>query len=445
MSFFCEQNSDFVISQSRLFATSSTSNRESKFNTCGAALRQSFAELAWLKTWVGVLLAIATIDAVSANESLRCKYSVRDVAFVNVHGKSWQLDLIKPADASEAQLTQWNRTLKSQLDTSNLGYVWHDADSSEAKTLLSYAKGQTHPVMCLTHSSGTVIPVTNSNPDFHDRISALVHSPLRQQLLKQLPQSLCVFLFIKGADEAENSKAKQAMLSAIEQVDKQLWMLEKASDEGASFVEVNGTDPAEILPLSSIGVDPDQTNALPAIAIMYGQARRLGDIVSGTEITRKKLVALASICGSDCECALDRNWLYGTQMLHDWPVDVERQTEEGLDFDPKSAFVMAEVAQILQKTGVNSAGKEFVELGAGLIIHDLDDRPVDPEPDRPEAARLNQVPPEEPVKPVNTADNLQTRLSAADNPDSSTELPWFLFGGLAVGAIVVMIVRFRNQ
>ena len=46
--------------------------------------------------------------------------------------------------------------------------------------------------------------------------------------------------------------------------------------------------------------------------------------------------------------------------------------EASLSFDPNSAFVIAEVAQIIQKNSAGLAPDGRVNLGGGLVIHDLD-------------------------------------------------------------------------
>ncbi|MFT5304459.1 MAG: hypothetical protein ACI814_005287, partial [Mariniblastus sp.] len=79
--------------------------------------------------WVGLVALFATLTvsiATSASpkfgvsaHKLPCKYSVRDVAFVNVHGRAWQLKLIKPSVVDPQQFGEWNQTLKSKLKDSN--------------------------------------------------------------------------------------------------------------------------------------------------------------------------------------------------------------------------------------------------------------------------------------------------------------------------------------
>lgn len=386
-------------------------------------------------------IALSSNHSVANSNTLPCKYSVRDVAFVNVHGKSWQLDVIKPKDLSSSELSEQNGILTEKLSTSNLGYAWHEPESDRARELRSHATSNHTPQMYLTDQTGRTIPIELSKElgsDFETQIDRVVHSPMREQLLSQLSESLCVFLLIRGPNESENAAARNVLDETVAQVEKQMWMMEKASDNGPTVLEVNVNDPTEDVALRSIGIDTNDKTQLPAVAIMFGQARRLGDIVRGEQIQKKQLVSLASICGSDCECALDRQWLYGDQMVHDWTNQLERQTEDGLDFDPRSAFVMAEVAQILQKNERGGGtGNAHVNLGGGLVIHDL-------EPENDEVAVINvpDMPTELLPEEIDSPAEPTIEVSLSESP---VGIPWFLFAFFAVATIAVVINRMTSQ
>ena len=375
---------------------------------------------------------VNTEASTSAN-SPRCKYSVRDVAFVNVHGKSWQLELIKPASVTEAEFAEWNQILKAKLATTNLGFVWHDPNSIRAAALRAESEAVSDMQIFLTNSPDHVIPLSAKTVDFENRIESIVHSPVRDKLLNELTDSLCVFLLVKGKDKSKNELARQAIISAIEQTEKQMWMMEKASSAGPAIVEVNFDDAKENLTLRTAGIEELASEKLPALAIIFGQARRLGDVIVSNEIKKEKLVSLAALCGSDCECELDRDWLYGDQMVHDWTIEIERDTERELSFDPKSAFVIAEVAQILKKSNSSGRGGNFVDMGAGLVIHDLGDV-------EPEAVVNTDVKPKpaEPIEPDPTEDPPVQHVVTSKN--SAFKFPLYLIAAMAVATIFTIAI-----
>ena len=192
--------------------------------------------------WLPFALATLTLFGPLGHGEGRCKYSVRDVAFVNVHGKSWQLELVKPGQASvDFDLAGNSQILTDALAQANLGFVWHDAESAAAKRL-GAESNQTKIQMFLTNRQGQIISVASKETSFAARIEEILSSPTRARLIDQLTDSLCVFLVVLGPNESRNREAMQTVNAAIAQVEKQMWMMEKASDKGPSLVEVNAQE-----------------------------------------------------------------------------------------------------------------------------------------------------------------------------------------------------------
>ena len=99
----------------------------------------------------------------NAEEGVRCKYSVRDVAFVNVHGKSWQLRLVKPVGVTPERFEKWNVALRNQLADSNVGYAWYDAESDIGKQIqLANPDATQMPLMDLVRSGAAGSPLASS-------------------------------------------------------------------------------------------------------------------------------------------------------------------------------------------------------------------------------------------------------------------------------------------
>ena len=312
-----------------------------------------------------------------AEELVRCKYSVRDVAFVNVHGKSWQLRLVKPPAVESEKFEEWNLALRNQLADSNIGYAWYDSDSDVGKQIqLARPDAAETPLMDLVRLGATDSPLAVPSSDqLEEGLRRLVQSPIRDEIFSKLVDDLCVFVFVPSGDESKDTSAESELKAAVKRVNDQMWTLEKPTDSGPSIIVVpQSRFSEEKWLLTSLGINGDSR---PSVAVLYGQGRLLGEMLSGDEITADALLTRASICGQDCECSLNRNWLYGVQILHRWNIALERRVEASLDFDPNSAFVIAEVAQILQKNvgTVNQASP--VMLGGGLVIHEL----VDLDPD----------------------------------------------------------------
>ena len=428
--------------------SSSAPRRSRAIACCGRAHRnQPVAKPVWILCLIamGSFLSASTgLAAISSNGiGLPCKYSVRDVAFVNIHGPSWQLELIKPAGLPNPTLEAWNKILRRDLEHSNLGFAWHETDSTQAKRLGS--QNESELTLILNNKDGVLIPVGRDS-DFESQITNLLHSPARKQLLAVLPESLCVFLLIKSGDSENDRIAAKLVRDSIQQTERQMWMMEKASDQGPQLVEVRTDDERENWLLHTIGFDASSIQP-PAVAVMYGQGRRLGEIISGSDLNQQTLVSRASICGSDCECRLDRDWLYGQQMVHVWTDQQRHAAEENLDFDPQSAFVMAEVAQILQKNSGTQQDSSLVDLGGGLVIHDLSNGSQD-EPHSPstaaESAGSSSEQSEAASQLVAVATKTKVAVPEKNTANIQSTVPWSLFVAMAAVTIVVILIRLKQ-
>ncbi len=368
-----------------------------------------------------------------------CKYSVRDVAFVNVHGKSWQLTLIKPADVDDATFERWNSTLKRRLRASNLGWMWVDIDSEPANRLVDsdHVDLGASPIMFVSrHGSSPKQVAGEPGQSFDSRIESVVVSRARSAILEQVVDSLCVVVLIESKSHEANERGRSAVGAAIDKMNKQMWLLEKATEKGPALVTISQREAGpENWLLYSLGIHKSN---LPQVAIVYGQGRRLGSVLSGQEILVDPLVRLMQICGQNCECSLNRDWLYENQLLHVWDRRYERAAENSLNFDPKSNFVIAEVAQILQKNSANEFDPQSIELGGGLVIHDLDGESNDR--DRPLSKSDRSVPTtsdnQRLLKDIPAAPSTGTVDDRADTDIGSLPIPWPL---LLVMALAVLI------
>lgn len=408
----------------------------------------------WLVLLLVGLWILMPDDGWSAEIAI-CKYSVRDVAFVNVHGKSWLLQLRKPKQVDPATMSDWNELLREKLKRSNVGFQWVDPKPAEASDPAGDSSDRRLPSMSILSDDLAPIPVEiEPGQSFGEVLDALLESAARDQILDHVVDSLCVFVLVETGVEAVDSRARAACAEAVEQVERQMWTLEKPTENGPALVVISRDEWAsERWLLQSLGISLTKQ---PTVAIVYGQGRRLGELLVGEQIDVQKLVGRASICGTDCECDLDPRWLYGSQLIHNWSPKNERSAESGLSFDPKSAFVVAEVAQIVQKNLRRGVGQEStgarVDLGGGLIIHDLE---PDPEP---MSSELPGTPPNELESSASINDQSESlqpnvqRLPATgadtvsenEQEGSGLFLPWPLLIGLTVAVLLVFLFRSKR-
>ena len=393
--------------------------------------------------------------------SLPCKYSVRDVAFVNIHQQPWQLQLLKPTSKASGQLELWDTSIARSLERTNIDYTWVDTDSPQGKLICQRVKDanqnvDTGIVAVMSHPSNETNVLKIWDPlKIEVEINELVESPTRQLVLNNVSECLCQFLLIKSGNPKSDLLAQQAVQQARDAINKQMWSYEKAPDLGPMLCELKPEDrEREAWLLQSIGLSADDLKQ-PVVVVLYGQGISLGEPLTGTDQLKEKLIARASICGRNCECDLDKQWLYGKQFLHRWTLANEQAAESSLDFDPHSTLVQAEVQQIIQKaqTAGNSVGTEPpVQLGGGLIIHDLDalnssaankkDKQTNHAEQMDSKDKANRL--------EENLDNDQKPITASQpaidsqNPNRTSDVPWFLLGGLALMVLIFFTIFWQR-
>ena len=392
---------------------------------------------------IGLLFLLSRPCQGVAEELVRCKYSVRDVAFVNVHGRSWQLRLVRPAEVTQERFEKWNLALQNQLADSNVGYAWYDSDSDIGKQIqLANPSENQAPLMDLIRLSDADRPLVVPYPaELEEGVRRLVCSPSRDEIFSHLVDALCVFVLVQSGDKSKDAVAEAAVMAAVKRVNDQMWTLEKPTDAGPSIIVIpQGNRSEEKWLLSSLGITNHQQ---PAVAVLYGQGRLLGEVLVGPKITVDAIVARASICGQDCECSLNRNWLYGVQILHRWNKSLERRAEASLDFDPNSAFVIAEVAQILQKNAGQINQTPPLMLGGGLVIHDLAD--LDAANNSKVDLKASKVVDEIPTSDAGGKEQVEpSQALARDDRKSIIAVPWtilVLFSGLVMAFVFLLISK----
>ncbi|MCH2179437.1 MAG: hypothetical protein MK106_11605 [Mariniblastus sp.] len=389
-----------------------------------------------------MLITLFTGVGFYPSNPLPCKYSVRDVAFVNIHRDPWRLQIIKPNSATAAQFEQWNAQVKRALDRTNIHYLWVDEGGPEASVIhATNPQGREKPPFAasLTSSTGDQIALQIPVDELSETLSGIVESPLRNQILDDLSESLCGVLLIQSGRQAADASARTAAQEAIDSIKKQMWSYEKAPDQGPGLYELKVSDrKQESWLIRSLGLQAESMNE-PKIVLLYGQGVVLGGIMTASEQLEERLVARASICGRNCECDLDQQWLYGQQILHRWTLANERAAETSLDFDPHSTLVQAEVTQIIQKGASlgNPVGQEpQPRLGSGLVIHELDH--LDPlvTPAEPTASAVPEI-----KQSARGTPSTETPLPPVADATPATQgtqgsIPW----GLLLGMILILLV-----
>ncbi len=352
------------------------------------ALRHLYA-LGSRSAWLGFVLAALFCDSTSA-----CKYTVRDVAFVDMDGSWYELVLLldgeTPKDIAEVIRT----TAIQGLAESNVQFEMVDIDNNATQTQLALLRSHEidrFPAAVLVSPDGRSRQI--SLPDLkseqsvalRNTIQSLVSSALRESLLEKLVDLHSAVLIIESDNPKLNERALAMVELAIERVEAALPDLPKPIEVPPQVWAVDKEEAQrEAILLWSLGVDVTASD-VPQMALVFGRGRNLGRVIELSENAEKELLHALAVAGLDCECELDRSWMQSPMFPHVWTEAHESQAARSLGFDPGHPLVKVEMSRIL------SRGPSSSDLGTrnspdallpGLQIIDLnfDDEQASPSP-----------------------------------------------------------------
>ena len=386
-----------------------------------------------------------------AGEGLACQYAVRDVGFVSLNDRPFRVVIAYPEDADDQAIA----TAKAQSETAlrhahfivEVGRVGEHEQFDDASALVRNQLPAA--VLIAPDERRAVIDSGFSTDDLPNRLSPLVRSPIRQGLSQELIGGFATVLLVEGNDSAANAGAREKAESAISRINANLKQFDRVLEVGPALrtVRVEDRDHERWL-LWSLGISVEPGDQ-PELAILFGQGRRLGTVLQGDSLNEAKLYKHLAIVAQDCECDLDRSWLYGKRFPIVWTDEDRKLAYEKLGFDPESALVRAEVSRILNRGpngGATDAPDPFIsgeEIGGlGLTVYDI------------EPATESDNAPQTQGPPRAVASNAQTQPAASSNQTPANSLadqperPPIVLIVLAIAGLVVIvgaIVMFKRS
>ena len=182
-----------------------------------------------------------------------------------------------------------------------------------------------------------------------ETLEGAVSSPAREALLKIICEVYAVVLLAEGQDPAQNQQARRAAEGAIAQLTRGMGDLPKLVKLPPQLVVVPLAAKArERVFLWSAGLAEGDTTE-PAVAVLYGRARRVGPALRGGLVTQTALYKILSVLGQDCECDLDRAWMRGPVIPARWGTDLQRLVQKHVGFDAENPLVKTEISRILER------------------------------------------------------------------------------------------------
>jgi hypothetical protein len=206
-------------------------------------------------------------------------------------------------------------------------------------------------------------------------LDGLLVSPMRERILKGVIDSHSVVLLVEGTNSDRNSEVRSLLEEVTEGIGKGLQYLPKAIERGPEIVALPVTDREnERVLLWSLGLGEKPTGE-PSVAIFYGRARKIGDVLHGKMIQKSVIHNTLMIVGQSCECGLDRRWMQGTMLPLVWDQKTQASATERLGFDAESPMVKMEVSRIL--SGGSQSTSEEGEEGLDDILFGYTEQVID--------------------------------------------------------------------
>jgi hypothetical protein len=291
---------------------------------------------------------------VAAGVAFACKYSVRDVAFVDISPEPYFAYIhvdssVSPATRAEIESARRAVFLDANvtsevvdIDVDPDHSSTRDAHGSLPRIVLEAPDGRT---MSLPIGTGA----TPSTDDIWAAVEAVTTSRVRRQVRRRMFDAHTVIIVVEGTSSTANDQAARIAADATSRVREGMDELPKPIAKPPYTVVIpadRGQEEAVLL--WSLGLDSRRSDDAHVVAL-FGRMRVLGDPLTVPGATEGALFTMLDLVGQDCECTLDRSWMQGTMVPHYWDSQDETLAMEALGFDPGNPLVMTEVSRIVNR------------------------------------------------------------------------------------------------
>ncbi len=328
----------------------------------------------WLKRCgVPALLSLLVGLPVSVQA---CKYSVRDVGFVDLATDTYGLYLFLGPGTDANRVTDAKTIAAATFVESNLNLVVADLGREPdhpSRWMAESAGLEQFPAALLRSPGGESLPVPLSEVQdgsptedaLWDLMDNTLSSPKREALLELLVDAFAVVVLLEGEDAEQNQAARTAIDGATQAIKTLMPRMPKPVDTPPQLLVIPaGEREQESILAWALGLDLAVTEEAQA-AIVMGRGRRLGPPLQGGLITKTRLEQMLALIGQDCECELDRTWMQGPMVPLRWDSGQQKLAYDALGFDPENPLVKAEISRILAR-GPNARGVTGGTAGVSL-------------------------------------------------------------------------------
>ncbi len=288
-----------------------------------------------------------------AMDAAACRYSVREVGFVDLDAAPYQVYLHLPDSLDAGTAAALRRAAQIELLNTPVVIAEENGTGPMARAIVTHAVPPGGVLIVSPEDQKTTLaPPDGVDPEsyYRDRFQALIASETRSAIIDAL-DAFCQVLLIEGPEATANAVARTSAEAAIAEITANMDKMDKPVARTAELLTLAPEDQArEATLLWSLGLRPADITG-PRIAILFGRARRLGGVLHGDKVTVPELVRVMALAGTSCECGLERKWMQGPMILMRWDRGLQQRVADHLGFDPESPTVKTEISQILAKGG----------------------------------------------------------------------------------------------
>lgn len=285
-----------------------------------------------------------------------CRYTVRDVAFVDLGDESYRLELRAPAPEAETL----GVIASSLLDTN----VTYEVDELEA---FSSERSK----VTLHHPDGREMEVDIWGEDSLDavKLNDIASSPLRERMLDEVFARYAFCLLVEGEDPEKNARAREVIDGAFTELGKIFAQMPKAVGDRPRLTTLAHDRRADERYLL-FGLGIEEASKEPAFAVIMGRGRRVGPVLIDEEISPTAVFGILNAIGQSCECDLDRSWMQGPRIPLRWDAAAKERVVQDLSFDAESPFIKTEISGILARGPQHTKGEAGVSLEEALLAYE---------------------------------------------------------------------------
>ncbi len=295
-----------------------------------------------------------------------CRYTVRDVAFVDLDRTAYQLYAFVDASTNEEWRNNFSVMAGATLIDTNVQSHLIDVDAEPSHAAIDFFDAARRgseiktPAVIVVNPAGRVLHLADFTPTWSN-LETVIQSPSRKAVMEPIFESYAVVLLIEGKSKAGNELARQSVDGAIEQINGMRHTMPKPVRVGPKLVTIKAADrERERVLLWSLGVE-EQAGDDPSVVVLLGRGRKIGPTITGPAIVQTDVFDVLHVIGQDCECGLDRKWMQGDCFPYTFGDDFRDAVKQHVGFDPQDDAVIAEMNRILAKGPVPA-----VDLATGI-------------------------------------------------------------------------------